>query len=524
MKRLLIAWSVVTALVVAGCTSVESESTQELIEPPGNKESEQQLDSSETKADEPKTEIDVPAPDWTQSASPADVEECKVPDPRPRSEQLLFRGQRVNGLLGRDPVGFTDWRRNGLLPITEELNIIFAKIAFDDAPPSSSISDGYLEAQAKKMTDLGHHWSQGTFTYEFQIVEDWVEVPANHADFPVSAGDDVDHSPEAYALAERNIEKVSQLIVENLPADLDFEAADVVVPVWSTNITEFTMPVTWRGGGLRGPDGQRTDLLFMGNSTYMHDNLDYTWSVIAHDFLHLQGLNEHAPGATFGTHIGSMTKPSFWGWSANMSAWETFLMNWFNESQIHCIKTEEITEPQEVMLTPLETFGGERKTIIIPTVDYKALVVESRRPVGYSDTWPAENSGLLVYEVDTDTDHLDHGPNQCSNSRENPKWSYYLLPDGAKENYECNNPEPYFMQPGETLTHSGVVIEMVHAGDEVDYVRVSPADQDDLAPSGNARSNDLGSDQALQATLIGSRKTYTNSHCSCCGCNALAAN
>lgn len=207
-----------------------------------------------------------------------------------------------------------------------------------------------------------------------------------------------------------------------------------------------------------------------------------------------------------------------------MSAWETFLMNWFNESQIHCIKTEEITEPQEVILTPLETFGGERKTIIIPTVDYKALVVESRRPVGYSDTWPAENSGLLVYEVDTDTDHLDHGPNQCSNSRENPKWSYYLLPDGAKENYECNNPEPYFMQPGETLTHSGVVIEMVHAGDEVDYVRVSPADQDDLAPSGNARSNDLGSDQALQATLIGSRKTYTNSHCSCCGCNALAAN
>ena len=533
LNKVAIAFVLGLSLFMSGCVSVQgdlqpgSTTTDDdlrIAEDDTSSNVEEPTESNVEEPTEENQEVEIQAPAWNQSESLSDVKECRLPDPRPRSEQLLFRGQRQGGVLGRDPVGFTDWRRDGLLPITQELNIIFAKIAFDDAPPSRSISDGYLEAQAKKMTDLGHHWSQGAFTYKFQIVEDWVEVPANHADYPISAGDDVDHSAEAYALAEKNIEKVSQLIVENLPADLDFKAADIVVPVWSTNITEFTMPVTWRGGGLRDPNGQRTDLLFMGNSTYMHDSLEYTWSVIAHDFLHLQGLNEHAPGATFATHIGSMHRPSEFGWSAIMNSWETFLLNWFDESQIHCIRASEITETQEVMLTPLETFGGERKTIIIPTADYKALVVESRRPVGYSDTWPAEHSGLLVYEVDTDTDHLDHGPNQCSNSRENPKWSYYLLPDGAKEHLKCNNPEPYFMQPGETLTHSGVVIEMVHAGDEVDYVRITPSDKDELTPSGNARSNDLGSDQTFQATLIGSRKTYTNSHCSCCGCNALAAN
>lgn len=525
MNKVAIAFALGLSLLMSGCVSVQGGLQ------PGSTAKDDDLrvaeDETSSTAEEPtekKQEVEIQAPAWNQSESLSDVQECRVPDPRPRSEQLLYRGQRQGGVLGRDPVGFTDWRRDGLLPITQELNIIFARIAFDDAPPSDSISDGYLAAQAKKMTDLGHHWSQGTFTYKFQIVEEWVEVPANHSDFPISSGDDVDHSPEAYAAAERNIEKISQLIVENLPSDLNFDAADIVVPVWSTNITEFTMPVTWRGGGLRGPDGQQTELIFMGNSTYMHSNLDYTWSVIAHDFLHLQGLNEHAPGATFGTHIGSMTKPSYWGWSAVMPAWETFLMNWFDESQIHCIQASEITEAQEVMLSPLETFGGERKTIIIPTEDYKALVIESRRPVGYSDTWPAKQSGLLVYEVDTDADHLDHGQNECSNSRENPKWSFYLLPDGAKENYECNNPEPYFMQPGETLTHSGVVIEMVHAGDDVDYVRITPSDKDDLAPSGNARSNNLGSNQAFQAILVGSRKIYTNDLCSCCGCNALAAN
>jgi hypothetical protein len=426
--------------------------------------------------------------------------------------------------LGRDPVGFTDWRREGLLPITQSMNIIFARIAFDDAPPSSSISDQYLEQQAKKMTELGHHWSQGTFTYEFQIVEDWVEVPANHADFPVSAGDDVDHSPEAYALAEKNIGIVSQLIVENLPADLDFNSADIVVPVWSTNITEFTMPVTWRGGGLRGPDGQRTNLIFMGNSTYMHDNLDYTWSVLAHDFLHLQGLNLHAPGPKFGTHIGGMTKPNYWGWSALVPAWETFLLNWFEDSQVHCITADDLGQTEQVILTPLESFGGDRKTIVIPTVDYKALVVESRRPIGYSESWPAGNTGLLVYEVDTNTDHVDHGQNPCSNSRENPKWSFYLLPDGSKEAAECNNPEPYFLQPGETLTHAGVVIEFIHSAEEADYVQVAASGATALEPSGSASSPDFESNHLLDIAFVSTRKKSFTNHCSCCGCNPFEAN
>lgn len=524
MNRNLSALSLALSLLITGCTSVETEQNQERVLPADEETFEQQQENAPTEADEPEKNIEVEAPDWNLSDSPDDLEECKIPDPRPRSEQLLFRGQRINGVLGRDPVGFTDWRRQGLLPIEGSMNIIFARVAFDDAPPSATIPDGYLEQQAQKMTDLGHHWSQDTFTYEFQIVEDWVEVPANHADFPISAGDDVDHSPDAYAKAERNIEIVSQLIVESLPADLDFKEADIVVPVWSTNITEFTMPVTWRGGGLRGPDGQRTDLIFMGNSTYMHDNLDYTWSVLAHDFLHLQGLNEHAPGPKFGTHIGGMTKPSYWGWSALMPAWETFLMNWFDDSQVHCITAKNLEKTEQVILTPLESFGGERKTVVIPTVDHKALVVESRRPVGYSNTWPADNKGLLVYEVNTDTDHLDHGQNPCSNSRENPKWSYYILPDGASEDSECNNPEPYFLKTGDTLTHSGVQIKLVHSAEEADYLEVSVPGEETLEPSGNASPSGFDSSHLFQVSLLSTRKQSFGDHCSCCGCSPFEAN
>ena len=471
------------------------------------------------------SEADALAPAWVQSASPADVEECKLPDPRPRSEQELYRGVRQGDLLGKDPVGFTDWAREGLLPTEGELNVIFAKIAFEDAPPSrSTIPDGYLQEQAQKMTDLGKHWSQGKFEYKFQVVDDWVLVPANHADFPVSAGDDVDHSPEAYALASENMRKVAQMVLDNLPTDLDFESAHLVVPVWSTNITEFTMPVTWRGRGLTTPDGKETNLKFMGNSTYMHRNLDYTWSVLAHDFLHLQGLNEHAPGPKFATHIGGQTTYTPKGMSPMMAAWETFLLGWFDDSQVHCITASGITSVEEVILTPLEAFGGERKTIVVPISEYRALVVESRRAEGYSSDWPSGNSGLLIYEVDTDSDHLDHGSNQCSNSRENPKWSYYLLPDGAEEAEDCNDPTPYFLRTGETLTYGGVKIELVHSGDQADYVRVLPDPSSRIALASISGFGEFEtafeSDRLSQAA----RKEPVHKACSCCGCIPFGGN
>lgn len=523
MNKQLCGLLVASSLVLTGCAITAEEPTPDQPNPVEvNTEAQGEGGTSQNNSPEIEAEPVLPKPDWVQSASPADIEKCKVPDPRPRSEQLLYRGVRQGDLLGKDPVGFTDWRRNGLLPITGELNIIFARIAFDDAPPSpETVPDGYLKQQAEKMTDLGLHWSNGSFEYKFQVVDDWVQVPVNHADYPISAGDDVDHSPEAYEIASKNIESVSKLIVKNLPSDLDFESADLVVPVWSTNITEFTMPVTWRAGGLRSPSGQMTDLIFMGNSTYMHTNLDYTWSVLGHDFLHLQGLNEHAPGPTFGTHIGGMTKPSYFGWSALMPAWETFLMNWFEDSQVHCITPSGLDTVEKVILTPLETLGGERKMIVIPTEDHKALVVESRRPVGYSSTWPKQNSGLLVYEVDTDADHLDHGENQCSNSRENPKWSYYLLPDGASEGDDCNNPAPYFMQPGQVLTHSGISIELAYSADDADYVAVTLAESEAEAPRAQGLPLDFPSEDEFENALALNRKTPGVNHCACCGCSAL---
>ena len=474
-------------------------------------------------------EAETIAPTWVQSASPADVEECKIPDPRPASEKQLSRGQRDGDIIGRDNVGFPA-SDLGVLPKVDEANIIFAKVAFADAPPSSSIPDGYLKEQAQKMTDLGLHWSQGKFNYKFQVVDGWVEVPVNHSDYPVSPGDDEEHSPEAYERASANMKKIADLVGENLPDSLDFDAADLIVVYWTPNITDFEMSVTWLAGDLTTPIGKK-DIAFMSGSKFLTTDSgpgltaerkrEYTWTWLAHDFLHLQGLNEHAPGNGWSTSIGGGAWPSRTGRSAVMSAWENFLMNWFDDSQVHCIKASGLEGQEQVILTPLEVFGGDRKIVVIPTVDYKALVIESRRPIGISDTLPSSFEGLLVYEIDTNSVHVDHGPNKCTNSRENTKWAYYLLPDGKKEASDCNNPEPYFMRPGDTLTHSGLRIELVHSASQADYIAVRPAGLAGLSPASEGNPLNISPSNTFFQTLAGNRKHLNNSHCGCCGCAFL---
>jgi hypothetical protein len=71
-----------------------------------------------------------------------------------------------------------------------EVNIIAAMVAFDDAPAPDLTADEFFEPQLEKITQWSDFWSQGKLRYEFQMVEDWVTVPVNHADYPINSRDD----------------------------------------------------------------------------------------------------------------------------------------------------------------------------------------------------------------------------------------------------------------------------------------------------------------------------------------------
>ena len=424
-------------------------------------------------------------PAWEQSPSSADFSRCKLADPRPDSVRDLHRGQRRGDIIGRDNVGFPRTERE--IPGLGVGNILLAKVAFDDAPPSEQVPDGFLQSQADFMTQWSEFFSQGKFRYEFQVVDGWVEVPLNHADYPMDPGAaDNEYDQEAFnRMMQGQMETVIAKVVAELPDDLDYAAIDTALFYWTPEMYAFKQTVSDRDAVFQTPQGRQVFSVQAGGVYHSTDTggltfeikKEFAWSYFLHDIMHWQGMNGHAPGNGWKTGIGQGAYPANGEYSGVITAWETFLFEWYEDSQVHCADVETLDQAQRVMLTPLEIYGGDRKMIAIRTQDYKVLVVESRRPVGYSQWWDPENSGLLVYEVDADGVQTDHLPNDCGNDPAMPKWAYYLYPDGSTVTGCIDNDiSGVMVKEGMSLTHSGVTISLEFSDDELDYVSIEPAD------------------------------------------------
>ena len=447
---------------------------------------EEQVDAVEaapTPAPEPEV-MEEPrmAPEWEQSVSTADFSRCKLLDPRPDSVRDLFRGQKRGDIIGRDNVGFPRTERE--IPGLGTGNIILAKVAFEDAPPSDELPDDFLETHAAFMTEWSEFFSQGKFRYEFQVVPGWVEVPINHADYPIDPGaPDNEYDQEAFNREQKGrMTTIIREVVAALPDDLDYAAADTLFIYWTPEMHAFKQTIRDRDAAFSTPQGTQVFSVQGGGISHTSDSgsltfemkKEFAWSYFLHDIMHWQGMNGHAPGNGWKTGIGQGAYPVGSGeYSGVIAAWEAFLFEWYDDSQVHCADIETLSEPERVMLTPIEVYGGDRKMIAIRTVDYKVLVVESRRPIGYSKWWYPKNSGLLVYEVDANGIQTDHLPNDCGNDPAMPKWAYYLYPDGAEVS-ECvpNDVSGVIVKEGMSVTHSGVKISLEFSGDEMDYVLI----------------------------------------------------
>ena len=56
------------------------------------------------------------------------------------------------------------------------------------------------------------------------------------------------------------------------------------------------------------------------------------------------------------------------------------------------------------------------------------------------------------------------------------KWAYYLLPDGAVD--KCNDPEPYFVRLGDTLTFDNVRLTLNQQTSTADYISIEKLGDD----------------------------------------------
>ena len=417
----------------------------------------------------------VAAPEWNQSPSPTEPELCKVLDGQSDAARQAFEGFSVGGERARGNIGFPLSPQT--LPVQGESNFIAVMVAFDDAPPSDKTPNGYLRQQVTTMAEWADFWSQGKLDLNFELVDEWITLPVDHKDYPVNRD-------MSFEERQGNANTIIQLIGESLPDDLNYEDLDGVLAYWSPGIDYFEGDLGLQGNegvALPFPGGAKEVFFWSGNEWWYRNEgqltaeirAEHTWSFWLYLMLDAMGLHNHGPGNGWPTALQTLQIPASGEFSGAINGWDEFKLGWTDDDQVHCMAAADLEEPSRFILGAREVLGGDKRLGIVPFEGEGAVVIESRRPVGWSEMWNSDRSGLLVYFVDTEleADRVDSfTQGGCGTSEEQKKWAYYLYKDGFAGN--CRNWHEAFVRPSDTVTFRDITITLVHSAESSDYVEV----------------------------------------------------
>ena len=421
---------------------------------------------------------------WDQVESPSSVDECKIEDGLDPQLLRQGRGSWYNGQKARGPVGFP-FVSSTFFPNEGELKFLMMLVSFEDTKKFVDKPKDYWNPQNEKLADWFDYWSRGKMSLDINTVEPWIDLPYASSKAPIRD------------------EQLAKDVIERLPSTIDVSDYDGLFIQWAPGIkvgtrSKFKLSlnsIDSSVGGRIAPQFEYSQLVW-STSLDFHKNeyevrRDHLWGSLVHELLHEMNMNLHGPGNGWGTGVGQSYRANqMGGVSYAITAWEQFLLEWMPDSQVHCVTPQDLVEAQSVILTPLEISGGDRKALVIPISNSDVLVIESRRPVGYSESWNDKNKGLLAYTVNPqEAAQMDHIDQDCGNDPTYTKWAYYLFPDQEMQEASgwCGAMggvfTPAIFNEGETLTHNGVHVELVKSAGNKDYVKITKAEESFTPPA-----------------------------------------
>jgi M6 family metalloprotease-like protein len=388
------------------------------------------------------------------------VNECKLLDQRTNKQQYNNTGFPLT-LPSSDP------QNPNIIPATGHARALFIPIDFSDYPGTPQFLK-LMNAQAKEFTDWYSYFSNGKLQFDVATSSVWFRAPKKASEYVVGHG--VANGPNNFA---KIMHDTAQEFIDATKNSFNFEGVTSVLFFFPVDAkTGITNSILGRNeGSLKTPQGDKA-LVYFSPGTYSYEvekNLkvpnSHFWSLWIHELLHSQGVALHSPGNGSRTGLGQEQEMG----STVLDVWETFLLGWLNDNQVYCLPKNKV-DKNTVLLQPIEVKGDGYKTAIVPLDDHRALVVESRRPVGYSDFWDKTDSGTLIYLVDTtkDNDRSQESTGADSgNDMKFQKWGYYLVPDkritpkyDGKNFLEFSNYRNWLMKPGDSVTYDGVQITL----------------------------------------------------------------
>lgn len=398
---------------------------------------------------------------FIQSPVVATVDQCKLLDQRTNKQQYSNVGFPLS-LPNSAP------ENPNIIPVTGHAKALFIPIDFSDYPGTADFLK-LMNSQAKDFTNWYTYFSNGKLQFDVATSNSWIRAPKKASQYVIGHG--VANGPNDFA---RLMNETAQEFIDAAGNRFNYDGVTSVLFYFPVDAkTGITNSILGRNVVLKTPQGEKA-LVYFSPGTYSYDlekklkvPNSHFWSLWIHELLHSQGLALHAPGNGSRTGLGQEQELG----STVLDVWETFLLGWLNDDQVYCLPADKISNTT-IYLQPIEVKGAGYKTAIVTLDDHRALVVESRRPVGYSDFWLPEDSGIFVSLLDTtkDNDRSQESTGEDSgNDFKFQKWSYYLVPDGRKV--------PISLEPGSTSSYSNPNSNfrnwLMKLGDKVTYGGVS---------------------------------------------------
>ena len=347
------------------------------------------------------------------------------------------------------------------IPASGNVNVAVLFVDFPDAPAlqggtatadePTSTHDlfGQIASDAKRYLKA---MSYGAFDVTFRPLHRWLRMPHSLSSLYADSDSSLGRGISRFMLINDAIGLADP--------EFDFEDIDSVVVIAAPEADSIR-----RGSALLSPDWHfDPDGQTIGNSISMGSSGRHwpNWLTTAHELGHNLGLPDLYDTSVkrdseedlsdevyrfvgeFGLMGGSQSHPR-----VEMFAWSRWQLGWLRDTQVACVTSF----PTSVQLTPLATPGGI-KAVVVPLTETTALVVESRRALGYD--FHLRKEGALVYKVDTSVP-TGEGPIVVG--------SISKPPDGTA-----------LLGPGEIWNSDGYSVTVKEVTPEGDLVEISTID------------------------------------------------
>jgi M6 family metalloprotease-like protein len=341
---------------------------------------------------------------------------------------------------------FSAWPVNtGNLSLTGHYKIAMIPLHFSDLPADSN-PISRVESQMKLFTEYYTTVTSGKVKFEWVVSDKSILVPGKSTDYAMNRSYGNDYIANSFLQA----------------ADPYFDFTDIKIVSFllpkNQTIVKESLQAFYKLN-LSFPLYTQESLIYnymLPGNHFDYPTRDY-WSYWAHEAGHMFLLpdlyvqpwlpsvrpNWSVPGPYHGWDIMASQD----GPSRSMSMWTRWTASWVHDSQVWCVKKNDLSKTQ-IMLSPNESSLDGIKVIIIPITDTRALVIESRRENHFNVNNSHIDEGVLAYEVDTIYGHGDA----------------MILPIKRVSTLSSDNTPNYYdalLDTGESIIYDGITINYI---------------------------------------------------------------